>query len=114
MRRHCLPVLGLGGMLTVGRRGDMPVTSGSPSRLFPPTMLLLRTFGGLSLENGGRPIIGAAGQRRRLAVLAVLAAAGDTPVSRDRLCALFWPDSDAERARGALKQALYALRRDVG
>ena len=77
-------------------------------------MLLLRTFGGLSLENGGRPIVGAAGQRRRLALLAVLAVADDRLVSRDRLCALFWPESDTERARGALKQALYALRRDVG
>ena len=76
-------------------------------------MLFLRTFGGLSLENGDRPFAGAAGQRGRLAVLAVLAAAGDTGISRDRLCAMFWPDSDTERARGALKQALYALRRDV-
>lgn len=77
-------------------------------------MLLLRTFGGLSLENGGRPIVGAAGQRRPLAVLAVLAVAHGTGVSRDRLCALFWPDSDSDRARGSLKQTLYALRRDVG
>ena len=76
-------------------------------------MLLLRTFGGLSLENGGRPIVGAAGQRRRLALLAVLAVADERGVSRDRLCALFWPESDAERARGALNQALYAVRRDV-
>lgn len=76
-------------------------------------MLFLRTFGGLSLENGGRPITGAAAQRGRLAILAVLATAGGTGVSRDRLFALFWPDSDIERARGALKQALYAVRRDV-
>lgn len=76
-------------------------------------MLFLHTFGGLSLENGGRPVIGAAGQRRRLALLAVLAVADERGVSRDRLCALFWPESDTERARGALKQALYALRHDV-
>ncbi|HVF39997.1 MAG TPA: BTAD domain-containing putative transcriptional regulator [Gemmatimonadaceae bacterium] len=76
-------------------------------------MLFLRTFGGLSLENGGRPIVGAAGQRRRLAILAVLAVAGDRGVSRDSLYTLFWPESDIERARGALKQALYALRRDT-
>ena len=76
-------------------------------------MLFLRTFGGLSLENGGRPITGAAAQRGRLAILAVLATANGTGVSRDRLFALFWPDSDIERARGALKQALYAVRRDV-
>ena len=76
-------------------------------------MLFLRTFGGLSLENGGRPVIGAAGQPRRLAILAVLAAADDAGLSRDQLCTLFWPDSDMEHARGALKQAIHALRRDV-
>jgi DNA-binding SARP family transcriptional activator/TolB-like protein/tetratricopeptide (TPR) repeat protein len=77
-------------------------------------MLFLRTFGGLSIENAGQPIGGAAGQRRRLAVLAVLAAAPGAAVSRDRLLAMFWPESDDERARNALKQALFALRRDLG
>jgi Tol biopolymer transport system component/DNA-binding SARP family transcriptional activator len=77
-------------------------------------MLLLRTFGSLALENGGRPIGGAAAQRSRLAILAVLAVAGEDGMSRDRLLALFWPESDADRARGALNQALYALRRDAG
>lgn len=75
---------------------------------------VLRTLGGLSLENGGRPITGAAGQRGRLALLAAIATAGDRGISRDRLLALFWAESDTERARGALKQALYSLRRDVG
>ena len=77
-------------------------------------MYFLRTFGGLSLENGGEPPTGAAAQRSRLALLAVLAAAGDRGVSRDSLQALFWPESDTETARGALNQALYALRRDLG
>ena len=36
-------------------------------------MLYLRAFGGLSLENGGRPLIGVVGQRGRLAMLAVRA-----------------------------------------
>ena len=76
-------------------------------------MLYLRAFGGLSLENGGRPIGGAATQRSRLALLVLLAAAGSRGVSRDRLLALFWPDKDTERARAALRQALYALRRDA-
>ncbi|MEO5589273.1 MAG: BTAD domain-containing putative transcriptional regulator [Gemmatimonadaceae bacterium] len=77
-------------------------------------MLFLRVFGGLSLENGGRPIVGAAGQRGRLAILAALATAGDQGLSRDALQSLFWPESNLDRARGALKQALYALRRDTG
>jgi Tol biopolymer transport system component/DNA-binding SARP family transcriptional activator len=57
---------------------------------------------------------GALAQPRRLAVLAVLAAAGTRGVSRDRLLTLLWPDSDPERARHALAQALYALRRELG
>ncbi|MBP2647138.1 MAG: hypothetical protein H6Q77_762 [Gemmatimonadetes bacterium] len=75
---------------------------------------MLRCLGGLSLENGGRPIVGAGNQPQRLAILSVIARGAQRGVSRDRLQAMFWPDSDTERARGALNQALYALRRDVG
>lgn len=35
-------------------------------------------------------------------------------MSRDKLLALLWPDADEERGPGALAQALYALRRDLG
>ena len=38
-----------------------------------PAMLYLRAFGGLSLENGGRPLSGVVGQRGHLAMLAMLA-----------------------------------------
>ncbi len=79
-----------------------------------PAMLYLRAFGGLSLENGGRPLVGAATQRGRLAMLAVLASAGDRGISRDLILALFWPEKDTESARGALRQGLYKLRHDVG
>lgn len=47
-------------------------------------------------------------------MLAVLAAAGERGIARERVAALLWPESDAERARSALSQTLYALRRDVG
>jgi len=77
-------------------------------------MLYLRTFGGLTLHNGAHlwPVSG--GHRARHALLAILATAGERGVSRDRLFALFWPESDADRARGALKQALYTLRKELG
>lgn len=77
-------------------------------------MLRLRTFGGLALERDGAssPAMGA--QRKALALLAVLAASGDRGVGRDRLLALFWPESDGERARGTLKQTLHVLRRRLG
>ncbi len=77
-------------------------------------MLRLLTFGGLSLVNDGAPVTGAASQRSRLALLAILAAAGPAGVSRDKLLVSLWPESDDERARHALKQAVYALRRDLG
>ena len=77
-------------------------------------MLYLRTFGGLVLESAGRPVTGPAGQRRRLALLAVLALAGARGVSRDKLLVLFWPESTQARARGALNQLLYALRCALG
>jgi DNA-binding SARP family transcriptional activator/tetratricopeptide (TPR) repeat protein len=73
----------------------------------------LITFGGLTIENG-RLVNGVANPRSRLAILAVLAAAGERGLRRDKLLALFWPESDEERARNALRQAMFALRRDLG
>src|SRR5438034_10308364 len=74
----------------------------------------LRTFGGLSLTGESGPVTGAAAQRRKLALLAVLATGGERGVSRDRLLALFWPERNAEHARHALTQALWALRPELG
>ena len=76
-------------------------------------MLQLRTFGGLSIEVNGVPATGAAGQRRTLALLALVAAAGKSGLSRDKLIAYLWPESDAKHSRSLLKQACYALRRDL-
>jgi DNA-binding SARP family transcriptional activator len=79
-----------------------------------PPMLQLRTFGGLTLARGEEDLTGAATQRRRLAILALLAVARDTGFSRDKLVAYLWPESDAERARHVLNQLLYAQRRQFG
>ena len=72
----------------------------------------LRTFGGLAIEGDGAHPLGS--QRKSLLLLAVVAAAGTRGVSRDRLLGLLWPESDEERARGALKQALHTIRRQLG
>lgn len=78
-------------------------------------MLLLKTFGGLSLvAPDGMVPAAAATQRRRLALLAVIAAAGETGITREKLLALFWPDTEETRARAALAQALYALKQGLG
>jgi DNA-binding SARP family transcriptional activator len=74
-------------------------------------MLRLLTFGGLALEGGnGSPAPRLRPQR--LAILAVLANAGAHGISRERISAIFWPDSDDPRH--ALRQALYALRQELG
>jgi len=77
-------------------------------------VLKLATFGGLRLEGGQGPLKGAATQRRPLALMALLAGASERGLSRDKIAAYLWPDSEDERARGSLKQTLYVLRRDLG
>src|SRR5207244_9100893 len=78
------------------------------------SMLSLRLFGGLSLSNPGSTIPARANQRRRLALLAILAVSPGKPVSRDRLSALLWPEADAEHARHLLSDSLYVLRSALG
>src|SRR5215213_946102 len=77
-------------------------------------MLRLTTFGGLVLHQDGQLHTGPAAQRRRLALLAVIAAGGHRGVGRDRLLTLLWPDSEPEAARHSLYQALHAVRRSLG
>jgi DNA-binding SARP family transcriptional activator len=77
-------------------------------------MISLRTFGGAVLLEDGRVLQGAPVQRRRLALLALLAASGERGVSRDRAMALLWEESDADRARHNLAQLLHILQRDLG
>lgn len=74
----------------------------------------LNTLGGIRVVADGKLVTGAAAQPRRLAVLALLARAGRTAVSREKILALLWPDEPDERARKSLNQAVYSLRRDLG
>src|SRR5438128_8676022 len=76
-------------------------------------MLHLKTCGGLSVEAEGASASGAAQRRKTLALLALLAAAGRRGMSRDKLITYLWPDADVEHGRNLLKQACYALRRDL-
>ncbi|HZN99306.1 MAG TPA: hypothetical protein VFB61_16350, partial [Gemmatimonadales bacterium] len=77
-------------------------------------MLRLKTFGGLTLQSDAGAPAGAATQRRRLALLVLLARAGQSGMSREKLLAYLWPESDTEKARGGLAQAMYSLKRDLG
>jgi DNA-binding SARP family transcriptional activator/Tfp pilus assembly protein PilF len=77
-------------------------------------VLRINVLGGLYVTADQRLLTGAATQPRRLAVLALLAVAGERGVPRDRILHLLWPDTGEERGRHALTQALYALRHDLG
>jgi Tol biopolymer transport system component/DNA-binding SARP family transcriptional activator len=77
-------------------------------------VLRLNTFGRLFLDRDGQRLSGAASQPRRLALLALLASSGEQGISRDRVLAMLWSESDEDRARKGLNQALYALRQDMG
>ena len=77
-------------------------------------MLRLNAFGGLVLQQDGQLHTGPAAQRRRLALLAVIASAGRRGVGREKLVSLLWADSEVEAARHSLYQALHTLRRSLG
>ncbi len=51
---------------------------------------------------------------RRIALLASLAAAGPGGLTRDKLVARLWEESDGERARRNLSQLLYSMRGEFG
>lgn len=97
-------------LLAVSDRHAVRSTSVIERNLCMPRLI---TLGGLSAQNGTL-VNGVANPRSRLAILAVLAVAGDRGIRREKLAAMFWPDSDEERARSALRQALFTLKRDIG
>jgi len=84
----------------------------SSTLLTPPFRLL--TLGGLALETDDGVVTGAASQPRRLALLALVAAHGRAGLLRDRVLGILWPELNEERARGALAQLRYVMRRDLG
>ena len=77
-------------------------------------MLRINTFGGLTLRLENAPLTGAPTQRRRLALLAMLAVAGENGMAREKILATLWPDGETEKSRHALNQILSAQRRHLG
>jgi DNA-binding SARP family transcriptional activator/TolB-like protein len=74
-------------------------------------MFSLKLFGAVSIAAEDGPLAGPAAQRRRLALLALLAAAPEGGVSRDKLIGFLWPDTDPDQARRFLADSVYALRK---
>ena len=60
----------------------------------------------------GRRVTSVLSQPKRLGLLTYLALAAE-PVTRASVVALFWPESDEARARNALSQAVFYLRRSL-
>ena len=75
-------------------------------------MFILKLLGGASVERSGTPVPGRAARGHRLALLALLARG--RPLSRDRVLALLYPESDTDRGRRALSDTLYLLRGALG
>jgi DNA-binding SARP family transcriptional activator/tetratricopeptide (TPR) repeat protein len=59
-------------------------------------------------------VTGRASHRRRLAVLAVLAAARGRPVARERIVGYLWPEHPTDAARRLLTESVYVLRKELG
>jgi adenylate cyclase len=78
-------------------------------------LIQLHLLGTLDLRRDAVEVRSVLSQPKRLALLAYLASAAPRGFhSRDTLLALFWPESDGERARNSLRQALHQLRRSLG
>jgi DNA-binding SARP family transcriptional activator/tetratricopeptide (TPR) repeat protein len=73
--------------------------------------LKLAMLGPPRIERDGTPVH--FDTRKAVALLALVSMA-EQPLSRDRLAAMFWPDSDDERARGALRRTLSVTAAGVG
>ena len=74
-------------------------------------MFQLTVLGGLTLGMEDGLVSGAMTQRRRLALLALLAVTRQRGLSRDKIMAYLWSESDAARARHALNQLLHIQRK---
>ena len=77
-------------------------------------MIEIQLLGGLAVV-GPESLSDAPSRRRRtFALLALVAGAAPQPIGREKLLGFLWPESDSERARNSLRQAIFSLRRELG
>lgn len=74
----------------------------------------LHLLGGLYLTKAGTIVESPATTRKPLALLAMLAVAGDIGVTRDRLAGHLWGEANESQAKSLLKQVLYLIRKEMG
>ncbi|HEX2188229.1 MAG TPA: BTAD domain-containing putative transcriptional regulator, partial [Longimicrobiaceae bacterium] len=72
------------------------------------------TLGGAQVEGPSGPLSGRAAHRRRIALLALLAAPPAGSLTREKVIGWLWPECDGERARHRLSVSLSAIRKEMG
>lgn len=76
-------------------------------------MYRLKLLGGAALLDASGSVLGQTGQGYPLALVALLATAGETGIRRDRLVAYLWPENESSTARHRLSDTLYDLRQAI-
>lgn len=95
--------------------GPQPIVPSPLNQVFVVATPRLQLFGGARiLVADGTPLQGRAAHRRRLAVMALLAAARGRPIGRERVVALLWPDANPADGRHSLVESLSVIRRELG
>ncbi len=74
----------------------------------------IKVFGGVTLEGPQGPVTGRASQRRRLGLLALLAGAGESGLTRERIVTFLWPEADLEKGRRLLSDSIYRVNQALG
>jgi TolB-like protein/DNA-binding SARP family transcriptional activator/Tfp pilus assembly protein PilF len=74
----------------------------------------LKLFGGASIQTPSGPLTGRATQRRRIALLAMLAVARARGMRRDKVIAYLWPEQDGEHGRPLLSDSIYRVNQALG
>jgi DNA-binding SARP family transcriptional activator/tetratricopeptide (TPR) repeat protein len=74
----------------------------------------LRLLGAPAVIGADPNLTSVTARRRPLALLALVAAEGEGGVTRERACALLWPELDQDHAANNLKQVIFTLRRSLG
>src|SRR5215213_3515966 len=77
-------------------------------------MFTLNLLGGAAFQGKNGPVSGKAAHKRRVALLAILAAARGRTVGRERIIGLLWPEHRTDAARHLLSESLYVLRKELG
>lgn len=77
-------------------------------------MFTLHVLGGARIEGPAGRLSGEAVQRHRLALLALLSAAREGRVARERLISTLWPEAEVHDGRHLLNVSVHVLRKALG